>query len=73
MRAVQNQEDAVRRYRSALSLGETRTVPELFEAAGARFALDAPTLRTAVETLEATIDRLDAPPARGRSAPDPLS
>jgi oligoendopeptidase F len=61
MRAQQNQEDALRRYRSALSLGETRTVPELFDAAGARFAFDASILRTAVEAMEATIDRLQSP------------
>ena len=35
---------AVNRYRQALSLGGARPLPELFEAAGARFAFDEPSL-----------------------------
>ncbi|SMB97120.1 M3 family oligoendopeptidase [Deinococcus hopiensis] len=35
---------ALKQYKQALSLGNTRPLPELFETAGARFALDAPTV-----------------------------
>jgi oligoendopeptidase F len=46
---------ALSQYRSALSLGGTASLPELFETAGARFALDAETLREAVSLIEETI------------------
>ena len=36
---------AVARYRAALSLGGARPLPELFEAAGAKFAFDEPSLQ----------------------------
>ena len=43
--ALSDQGEAVRRYRAALSLGNTVTLPELYEAAGARLAFDRETLR----------------------------
>jgi len=43
-------------------LGGTATLPELYAAAGARFALDAPTLQEAVSLLEKTIEELEATP-----------
>ena len=43
--ALTDQAGAVRRYRAALSLGNTVTLPELYEAAGARLAFDRETLR----------------------------
>ena len=43
--ALSDQEGAVRRYRAALSLGNTVTLPELYEAAGAHLAFDRETLR----------------------------
>ena len=60
--ALDNQADAVARYRKALSLGGTVTLPELYAAAGARFAFDAPTLQEAVSLLEKTIGELEAAP-----------
>jgi oligoendopeptidase F len=57
--AVQDQGAAVAAYRKALSLGGTRPLPELFAAAGAKFAFAADTLRMAVEAIEATIDQLE--------------
>jgi oligoendopeptidase F len=51
---------AVAAYRRALSLGGTVTLPELYAAAGARFAFDADTLGAAVSLLETTIDHLSA-------------
>ncbi len=38
--ALADQADAVQRYRSALALGNTRPLPELYAAAGARLAFD---------------------------------
>mgnify|MGYP001113734983 CR=1 FL=1 len=58
-KAVQDQEAAVAAYRKALSLGGTRSLPELFATAGAKFAFDADTLRRAVEAIEETIGDLE--------------
>ncbi len=44
LNSLTDKADAVRRYRQALSLGGARPLPELFEAAGARFAFDEPSL-----------------------------
>ncbi len=49
---------ALRQYRHALSLGVTASVPDLYAAAGARFAFDAPALREAIALMGETIDRL---------------
>lgn len=46
-------------YRYALSLGATRTVPELFEAAGATFAFDAATLQGILQPMMQTIEKLE--------------
>jgi oligoendopeptidase F len=56
--ALRDQEQAVARYRQALALGGTATLPQLYAAAGARFAFDAETLGAAVALIEATIDEL---------------
>jgi oligoendopeptidase F len=53
--ARQDQARAVAQYRQALALGGTRSVPDLFEAAGGRLAFDAATLREAVELIEAAL------------------
>ena len=45
-------------YRRALALGGTRPLPELFEAAGARFAFDAATLGELVGLVEERLDAL---------------
>ncbi len=58
--ALEDQAGAVRAYRRALALGYTVTLPELYRAAGARFAFDAPTLRRAVDLIERTISSLEA-------------
>jgi oligoendopeptidase F len=50
---------AVAAYRRALSQGGTASLPELFSAAGVRFAFDAETLREAVEVIETEIERLE--------------
>jgi len=58
--ALEDQSDAVVHYRAALSLGGTVPLPELYAAAGAKFAFDAETLREAVALVENTIKELDA-------------
>lgn len=56
--ALSDQPGAVAAYRRALALGGTATLPDLFAAAGARFAFDAATMREAVDLIEGTIDGL---------------
>jgi oligoendopeptidase F len=58
--ALRDQAQAVKQYRHALSLGGTRTLPELFAAAGATFAFDAGTLGDLVNLIEMTINNLEA-------------
>ncbi|MBN2387792.1 MAG: M3 family oligoendopeptidase [Anaerolineales bacterium] len=58
--ALEDQPAAVAAYRQALSLGGMVTLPELFTTAGARFAFDAPTLKTAVDLMEAVIADLES-------------
>jgi oligoendopeptidase F len=57
--ALKDQSGAVASYRKALSLGNTVTLPELYAAAGARFAFDAGTLASAVRLAEETIAGLE--------------
>jgi oligoendopeptidase F len=57
--ALKDQAGAVTRYRQALALGGKVSLPELFAAAGARFAFDAGTLSQAVELMETTIKALE--------------
>jgi oligoendopeptidase F len=54
-----DQAAAVRSYRHALSLGFTVSVPDFYQAAGARFAMDAGTLGGAVSLLEQRIEELE--------------
>jgi oligoendopeptidase F len=57
--ALQNQAQAVTSYRQALALGNTRPLPELYQAAGARFAFDSDTLKEAVDLVEDVIQKLE--------------
>ncbi|MFZ5879947.1 MAG: M3 family oligoendopeptidase [Chloroflexota bacterium] len=57
--ALKDQKQAVADYRKALALGSTVSLPELFQAAGAKFAFDAETLKTFVDLLESEIDKLE--------------
>jgi oligoendopeptidase F len=56
--ALDDRTDALARYRKALSLGGTVSLPQLYEAAGAKFAFDAGTLGKAVALMEGTIAAL---------------
>lgn len=57
--ALSSQQDALADYRSALSLGGTRSLPDLFAAAGAEFRFDTPTVSALVKLVEETIHRLE--------------
>jgi oligoendopeptidase F len=56
--ALKDWETAVRQYRHSLSLGATVALPELYAAAGARFAFDEETVAAAVALAERTIEEL---------------
>lgn len=57
--SLKDNEKALNDYRRALSLGATRSLPELFEVAGARLAFDADTFGTAVQLIEDTLATLE--------------
>ncbi len=59
MNARNDQAKAVKDYRYALSLGATKTLPELYAAAGAKLAFDADTLGKAVDLMMGTIEELE--------------
>ena len=58
--ALRDQAQAVAAYRRALALGGTKPLPELFEAADAKLAMDAETLGAAVDLIESQIEKLEA-------------
>ncbi len=49
--ALTDQAEAVRRYRAALALGNTVTLPELYAATGAKFAFDRATISELAELV----------------------
>ena len=55
----ENYVEAVERYWSALTLGGSRSLPELFGAAGAHFRFDYETLKPLMDAIEEELDRLD--------------
>jgi oligoendopeptidase F len=57
--ALEDQAKSVGRYRQAISLGGTVTLPKLYTAAGARFSFDKATLDDLVSAIESTIANLD--------------
>ncbi len=50
--------DAVRRYRDALALGNTRSLPDIYAAAGARLVFDADGMGELVQLVEDQVQRL---------------
>lgn len=58
--SLNDQKTALKQYREALRLGATVSLPQLFQAAGAKFAFDADTLRDAVNLIETTVAELEA-------------
>lgn len=57
--ARSDQAGAVAAYRKALSLGGKVTLPELFNAAKAKFAFDVPTVKKAVDLMETVVAELE--------------
>jgi len=57
--ALKDQKQAVADYRKALALGSTVSLPELFEAAGAKFSFDAKTLKVYVDLIEEQMEKLE--------------
>ena len=58
MRCRQNMGEALADYRTALGLGGTRMLPDLFEAAGIRFDFSSQTLRPLIDEVHAEFSRL---------------
>lgn len=58
--ARRDQQKAVADYRRALALGATVPLPELYAAAGAKFAFDEETLKAAADLLEEVIQEMEA-------------
>jgi oligoendopeptidase F len=56
--SLENPRGALAKYRQALALGGTASLPELYETAGAKFAFDAPTLKESVDLMEKTLVEL---------------
>jgi oligoendopeptidase F len=57
--ALSNQSVAVAHYRRALAMGGTASLPQLYAAAGSKFAFDADTLGTMVALAEKAIGELE--------------
>jgi len=56
----QDPAEAVRRYRAALALGNTRSLPELYRAAGVELTFDAKIIGELVELVEEDLERWQA-------------
>jgi oligoendopeptidase F len=59
-KAKEDQPKALKDYRKALALGGTASLPELYQAAGAKLAFDAETLGEIVEMIEGDLAELEA-------------
>jgi len=51
-------ENAITAYKEALTLGGTKTLPELFEAANTKFDFSADTIQPLMDAVEAEIERV---------------
>ncbi len=60
LRFKENKQEALSDYRSALVLGGSRPLPELFEAAGARFDFSAETIKPLVDAVQEELAGLPA-------------
>ncbi len=58
--ALQDPAQALQQYRGALALGNTRKLPDLFAAAGAKLAFDPMTLGEAITLVEQKLDEYEA-------------
>jgi oligoendopeptidase F len=57
--ALEDQQGAVKAYRKALSLGNTASLPDLYRAAGVKFAFGAEELARAVNLVERAIGEIE--------------
>ena len=57
--ALKDPAGAVKAYRKALSLGNTASLPDLYKAAGVKFAFGAEELSRAVEIIEGAIAEVE--------------
>lgn len=57
--AMADQAQAVASYRAALALGDTRPLPKLFRAAGARFAFDRQTVGELMDLIQQQLEQLE--------------
>jgi oligoendopeptidase F len=57
--ALKDQRAAVKAYRKALSLGNTASLPDLYKAAGVKFAFGAEELKRAVDLVEGAIAEIE--------------
>ena len=60
LRFKQDQGEALAGYRAALALGGSRPLPELFEAAGARFDFSADTIKPLIDAVQEELAELSA-------------
>ncbi|MGV8026130.1 MAG: M3 family oligoendopeptidase [Anaerolineaceae bacterium] len=60
LNALEDQHSAVEKYHSALKLGGTATLPQLYEAAGVKLAFDASTLNKVITVMEDKIAEMEA-------------
>lgn len=58
--ALHDQAAAVKQYRHMLSLGATRSIPDLYKAAGIEFRFDAPMLADLLALIERTMQEMEA-------------
>jgi oligoendopeptidase F len=58
--ALRDQAASLANYRKALALGGTKSLPDLYQAAGAKLAFDAGMLKEAVDLIQTTIEQLQA-------------
>ena len=56
--SMQDSDEAMRQYRSALALGATRSLPELYQAAGAKFTFDVGAIQELAMLVESELERL---------------
>jgi oligoendopeptidase F len=56
--SMQDSGEAMRQYRSALALGATRSLPELYQAAGAKFTFDVGAIQELAMLVESELERL---------------
>jgi oligoendopeptidase F len=58
MQYKQNKEQALNNYCNALSLGGTKTLPQLFAAAGLKFDFSPATIKTLMDFVEKELNKI---------------